>query len=65
MNVCMICEKESPEVTDVKFTKDSGEVIPIPINRKVYNSVNLCPDCMVAISITFAKNKISEMNRRS
>lgn len=64
MNACMLCEKESSEVTDVKFTNDNGEVIPIPINRKVYNSIYLCPDCNGAISIMFARAKISEMNKR-
>lgn len=63
--VCMICEEKSSELTNVTFTKDDGEVIPITINGKEYNSVCLCPDCHFAIPIMFAKNKISEMNRRS
>ena len=64
MNICMICGKESSELIKSEFTKDNGEVIPIPINGKVYDSVYLCPDCAFAIPIMFARTKISEMNKR-
>ena len=49
MSICMLCEEESSELIEIEVTNDNGEVVPAKINGKMYESICLCPDCMLAM----------------
>lgn len=55
MSICMFCEEESSELTKIEITDDNGEVIPTTINGKEYESVLVCPSCMLVVFSMFSK----------
>lgn len=68
MNACMLCEKESSELTKMEIRNDNGEVVPATIKGTRYDSICICPDCMLALFASGAftpSEHTPEMDRRS
>jgi hypothetical protein len=62
MSICMLCEKESPELTKMVVRSDNGEVMQAKVMGKKYESGYICPDCILAL---FASSCFSPIVMRS